>query len=449
MMLHESLNPMLVQMAAAFRDPRPRHRVPEFALGLLCAERPKTVTSALMWLGLQDQDWSAHFRLLSRDSWSMHDLFDPQLAAALRLLPDPQAPLYAAQDDTLLRKTGRKISGTSYARDPLSPPFQVNLVWGQRFLQTNVIVPAPGRPGPSRGIPVSFRHTPPLKAPPRSSAEVKQQVKEVARQHTQSHAALEELHALRRRADHQGGQGRLLINSVDGSFANKNYLRQLPPRTVIVARIRKDASLRGWLAPEQRHGPRKYGDHLPTPEAYRQDDSLPWQTLSVFVAGAQRTLYYKSITPLCWPHATLERPLRLIIIRPPGYRPYQGSRVAYRDPVYLIATSLEVAVSNLIEAYLGRWEIEVNFREEKTGLGVGQAQVWNQQSIERAPAFLVACYSALLLASIQAFADHRTEVFDPLPAWRRDTPLRPSLRDLRNLLRREQAQIRGTSTVAV
>jgi hypothetical protein len=200
MTLYHCRMPFLEGMAEAFHDPRPQVRVADFGLGLLCADKPKTVTSALIWLEQQHQDWSASFHLLSHDVWSMHDLFDPLLEGALRLHPDPS-------------------------------------------------------------IPVSFLHTPPLKAPPRSSEQVKKQIKEARRKYTQSHAALGELLALRQRLDRLGPRDRLLLNSVDGSFAaNKNYLRDLPPRTVVVARIRKDAKLRAYLPPELRHGPRKYAD---------------------------------------------------------------------------------------------------------------------------------------------------------------------------------------------
>jgi len=448
MILYPALSPLLERLSEAFHDPRPRGRVPDFALGLLCAEQPKTITSALIWLGQQGQDWSATFRLLSCDTWSMQDLFNPLLETALRLHPDPRAPIYSAQDDSLLRKTGRKIPGTYYARDPQSPPFQTNLVLGQRFLQTSVILPPPGLQAPSRALPVSFLHTPPLKAPARSSPEVKKQIREAAKKSTQSHAALRELHLLRERLDRLEARHRLLINSVDGSFANKNYLRDLPARTVVVARIRKDAKLRAYLPPQLRHGPRKYGHQLPTPEQMLQDERLPWQPLQVFVAREVRTLYYKCIDFVCWPQATLDRPLRLIIIKPAGYRLRKGSRLLYREPAYLIATDRLVDVALLIVAYLGRWEIEVNFREEKTGLGVGQAQVWNPRAVARAPAFLVACYSALLLASIKAFADRRTDALEPLAAWRNDKPLRPSLKDLIQLLRRELTQLRHPQRVA-
>ena len=91
-------------------------------------------------------------------------------------------------------------------------------------------------------------------------------------------------------------------------------------------------------------------------------------------------------------------------------------------------------------AYLARWEVEVNFRDEKTLLGVGQAQVRHAQSVARAPAFLVAAYSMLLWSNIRVFGDRRTEDFERLPAWRNTQPARPSTRDLIRLLQQQADQ---------
>jgi hypothetical protein len=38
---------------------------------------------------------------------------------------------------------------------------------------------------------------------------------------------------------------------------------------------------------------------------------------------------------------------------------------------------------------------------------------------------------------MKVFGDERTEAFEPLPDWRRDEPLGPSLRDMITLLRKE------------
>lgn len=431
---------LLLRMAQAFTDPRPRPKVLDLALGWLCGPLPKTVTSALDWLDQDQDDWSAAYRLLSRDHWERSAFFAPVLAEAFALAANAPAPIYAAQDDTLLRKSGRKIPGTAYARDPLSPAFQVNLVWGQRFLQTALLVQPSGPARPWRAIPVAFRHTPPVKPPPRATPAERAAVKEARQRQNLSLAGAEELQHLRDALDRlPGGRERLLIDAVDGGYANRTFLRHLPERTVVVARLRKNAQLRAYLPPDQRRGARKYGPDQPTPEQFLQADTIPWQEMTVFVAGQLRVLKYKVMDGLCWPRGTQDRPLRLIVLKAAGYRLRKGSKLLYRQPAFLLATSTTVDVRSLIEAYLARWELEVSFRDEKTVLGVGQAQVRAGQAVPRAPAFLVAAYAALLLVGLRVLDDQRTEAFEPLPAWRRQPPLRPSLRDLITLLRKEAA----------
>ena len=79
---------------------------------------------------------------------------------------------------------------------------------------------------------------------------------------------------------------------------------------------------------------------------------------------------------------------------------------------------------------------QVNHREEKDTLGVGQAQLWNVISVPKQPVLAVAAYSALLLASVQAFGAERGEAYAQLPRWRRSAR-RPSCLDLITLLRKE------------
>lgn len=442
------LRRLLRPMAHALPDPRPRPKVLDLAVALLCCPQPKTLTAALTWLGerhphwSRSQDWSDDYRLWSQTRWSLEEWFAPLLAEAVALSPPSPEPLYSAQDDTLLRKTGRRIPGTSLARDPLGPPFAVNLVLGQRFLQTSLLVPSGGPVRPWRSIPVAFRHAAPLPTPRRASPEQKAAVRRQRKKHNLCVWAAEDLQALRQQVDRlPGGAERLLIHAVDGGYAKASFLREAPSRTVVVARVRKDAKLRAYLPSHQRRAGCKYGGPWPTPEQCRLDEQIPWQPLQVFVAGQQRTLFYKAVGPVCWPRGTGDRPVRLLILKAAGYRLFRGSRLLYRHPAYLLVVGPEVADALCIQGYLVRWEVEVNFREEKTGLGVGQAQVWNDLAVARAPAFLVACYGALLLTCLREFHDARTEAFAPLPRWRNHPPLRPSLKDLINLLSQEAQAI--------
>jgi hypothetical protein len=92
-----------------------------------------------------------------------------------------------------------------------------------------------------------------------------------------------------------------------------------------------------------------------------------------------------------------------------------------------------------LQIYFDRWQIEVNHREEKDTLGVGQAQLWNVTSVPKQPVLAVASYSALLLASLHAFGTERGNAYAELPKWRRNAR-RPSCLDLITLLRKEITQ---------
>jgi hypothetical protein len=434
----DQMRSLLAVAALAVSDPRPRDKFLRLALGLLCAPKPKTITSALEWLDRRQEDWSGNYRLFSQAQWDAQAVFQPVFRQALASSACAGPRVYTGQDDTLVRKTSKHTPGVTYARDPLSPPFQVNLVLGQRFVQTSLLLQPGGPERPWRAVPVSFTHAPTPKIPKRASPEEQAAVKEVRKKHRLSLVALEQLHFCRQQLDLQpGGRQRVLVDVVDGGYSNRTFLSALPERTEAVARVRKDAKFRAHLAPSQRRGARKYGPHLPTPLESLRDPNLPWQSCSVFVAGQVRTLEYKEVPCLCWPKVTQTRPLRLILIKAPGYRLRQGSKLLYREPAFLITTDLTTPAVELIAAYLARWEVEVNFRDEKTLLGVGQAQVRNAQAVARAPAFLVACYSMLLWSSIQVFGDRRTAAFEALPAWRRTPPARPSTRDLIRLLHRQ------------
>jgi hypothetical protein len=439
--LLDPMTHLLTQMSLAFPDPRPRAAAVELGLGLLCAQGPKTITAGLAARDHAHQDWSEAYRLFSRDQCVERALFEPILRPALAQPTDRPALVLACQDDTLLRKSGKKTFGTVWARDPLGPHFQVNLVRGQRFVQTSLLLQPGGTHHPWRALPVNFTHAPVPKIPAHATEQEKAALKELRKKHRLSLVALEQVRTLRAQIDATpGGYARTLVEAVDGSYANATYLRALPARTVVVARLRKDAQLRAYLPPGQRVGARKYGDFLPTPEQYLREESVPWQAVDLFVAGQVRTVHYKVIEKLCWPRGTGPEPVRLILIKAAGYRLRQGSPLLYREPAFLLDTALTLPVQDLIVAYLARWEVEVNFRDEKSVVGVGQAQVRVPQAVQRAPQFLVACYAALLWCSITVFGDRRTEAFGPLPRWRRQAPLRPSIQELLRLLRREVAE---------
>jgi DDE superfamily endonuclease len=330
------------------------------------------------------------------------------------------APLCVAIDDSLLRKTGMRIPGVAWRRDPLGPRFQTNFIRAQRFLQFSANVPLAD--GNHRLIPISFTHAPtPPKPSVKASGQQLAEYRKASRMARLPLVASQQITALRQALDDEPeGAARPLRLFVDNGYTNAIILKNLPANTVLVGRIRKDAKL--YFVPSDpppspgRGRPRRYGRIAPTPEQLRVDDTIPWQTVPVCIAGVAHSMRVKVQSNLLWRTAGLEHTLQLVVIAPLGYRLRKGSKLLYRQPAFLICTDPELDLASLLQGYIQRWDIEVNFREEKTLLGVGDAQVRHPESVETVPALQVASYAMLLLATIAA-GQRTSGDWLPRPKW--------------------------------
>lgn len=121
--------------------------------------------------GNQFKDWSAAYRLFKGSRMNLKDIFGVILKQVVLLNESEDRYIYAHMDDTLLRKTGKKIYGSGWLRDPLGPPFANNFIWGQRFIQISLSLLQKDIYGPSRAIPVDFLHCPPIAKPAKDASE--------------------------------------------------------------------------------------------------------------------------------------------------------------------------------------------------------------------------------------------------------------------------------------
>lgn len=419
-----------------FPQQRTFQRAVRQALGSLVCLGRRCLTRIIWTNGGQNRSWSAEYFLHSRCRWEPQHLFQPILKRALKYCP--QRLVGVAVDDTRLRKTGRAIPQAFYQRDPLSPPFHLNLVLGLRFLQASLLVPLHRHaPVGTRALPIRFQEVSRVKRPgKRAGPALQKQYREAVKQRNLSRSFVEMGRQLRQELDQSGGRDKVLVLAADGSFCNRTCFGDIPERTVLLARARKDAKLCFRASGDSR---RFYALEKFTPEQVRQDDSRAWNTTKIFYGGKRRKIRYKEVNNLYWQRGGRKRPLRLIVIAPTPYRKSKSKRLYYRDPAYLLTSDLHSSRQQLLQIYFDRWQIEVNHREEKDTLGIGQAQLWNVTSVPKQPVLAVAAYSALLLASLTAFGAGRSTAYAPLPKWRRNAR-RPSCLDLLTLLRKEMVQ---------
>jgi DDE superfamily endonuclease len=407
--------------------------------GLLCLGR-RTLTGIIYTNGGERAPFAADYHLHSRAKWSAQGLFDTIWKHALPLLKGNV--IGVAMDDTKLHKTGRCIKQAFYQRDPMGPAFHTNLILGLRFLQGSLLVPDTTEDASqrmaTRALPIHFEEVSRVKRPNKKATPEEVAAWKVAsKKQNLSTAAVQTMRSIRAALDKAGAALKTLILAVDGGFCNKACFGTVIERTELLARARKDARLCFQAEPTTK-GPKSfYSKTKFTPESVRQDETRAYESSEVFYGGKPRPVRFKEVSKVYWQGGAKRRELRLIVVAPTPYQKRKSGKMYYRQAAYLLTTDLTTSVAELLQIYFDRWQIEVNHREEKDTLGVGQAQLWNERSVPKQPVLAVAAYSALMLAGLLAFGPKRTDAYEPLPIWRSTRQRRPSCRDLVNLLRKE------------
>ena len=409
-------------------------------LGLLTAHGRRTVSRALGAEGVTQSDWTADYRAFSRAPWKAFDLFTGVLAEGMKYVPK-DGFIAVSIDDTSLKKSSRVISAARWLRDALSPPFRVNLKYGLRCLHCALDLPLHRQGQSARAVSVAFEIAPPARKPSKKASDEEWAAfRKIRASMSLPTRAIGAITKIRGKLDELGYVARNLLCVVDGGYTNRTVLRGLPDRTDILGRTRKDLAL---CLPAPPGGRRIYGDRLPTPEAMRKDETIPYQTVQCHYGGQFHDVRYKEVRDVLWRNTSGRRKLRLIIVAPtPYFAPGSRRRRYYRRPGYLITTDLTSSTQSLIKAYLDRWQIEVLHRDLKTGLGLGQAQVWCDTSVDRLHSAVVAAFALLTVAALDVFGPERTDAFPPIPSWRRrNPPRRASQNDLVTVLRNDLASL--------
>jgi hypothetical protein len=417
-------------------------RARRLALSALACLGRHTITGLLCAGNRQGRDWSADFRLFSRKRFFPAEMFGA-VRRAVTAMAGPGEPLIVSMDDSILRKTGRKVYGVGWRRDPMSPPFRVNFVRGIRVLQISAAVTGKEAPGEARMVPVDFIQAPSPKKPRKdASPEEMAAFKKAQEDMRLGLQGIRRITALRENMDKdEPSSRRPLWTLVDGSYTNRHVLRKIPDNTLVIGRVRGDAQLSYPPTEESSRAKgrkRRYGDLAPTPEELRKDGSAPWQTVQAWACGKKHDFKVKTLDKVMWRTAGPDVVMRLVVISPLAYRPSKGAKLQYRNPAYLLCTDPSVPVEQAVQAYVWRWDVEVNFRDEKQMMGIEESQVRTKDAVENVPAFMAAVYAMLLVSSSKAFGLSGTPSSIPPPKWRKKgKPRRASTASLINQLRFE------------
>lgn len=434
MTLLECFVEIISEWKGAFRQERTTRRALSQALVSLICLGKRTLTRIIWSAGGQHKSWSSEYFLHSRSSWSPEDLFLPIAKRALSFCRGQL--LGVVIDDTSIRKTGKRIRQAFLSRDPMSPPFHPNLRLGIRFLQCAVVIPLHRTlKVAARTIPIHFEEVSAAKKPRKGTKNYdlkKKEYRELKKTNNLPLRALQTLSKIRQMLDLAGAAKKLIVIIGDGAFCNKRMFSFNVERMHLLVRCRKDLK----LCRQSNSSKRFYDQKVFTPLEVFGDQSVPWQSVRIFFGGKNRTVVFKEVTHVLWQSGAKRRFLRLFVLQSTKYKVRKTGKLHRREPGFLLTTLVKGQTQNLIQLYFDRWQIEVNHREEKDTLHVGQAQLHNPIAVPKQPALVVAAYAALLIASLITYGPQRTEVYEPLPRWRGNAK-RPSCLDLVTLLRKQ------------
>lgn len=393
--LLETLFELLAAHRPIFRQERTFQRVWGLLMGELFVFARHTVTQQLLALGLTDGDWTAWYRLFSRER------FNPQQASAcllgLTLADAPvQEPYVVGIDGVQVPRSSQKMPGTSWLKALRTPPFRAGIHRAQRFVNLSWLTPP--EEGFRRAVPLGWWPAFPEKAVPADSPARKEW-----------EAGAEAVAWTRTQLDAAGREAQPLVVLADGSFEKPvAFWQALPERTVVLARCARNRVLYGLPGDYAGRGrPPVYGDRLPSPAGWLR---VPggWQKTTVAVRGHGREMRWRVVGP-CLREGLPEQPVFLLVVR--GQDRHVGKRRVRRDPAFFLVNAvageagwaLPFPVETLLALAWQRWELEVSHREVKSSFGLGQKQCWNRRAAVVSVQWSAWAYGLLLLAGYRTW----------------------------------------------
>jgi DDE superfamily endonuclease len=334
-----------------------------------------------------------------------------------RLVPT-DAPILLAVDDTLLRRSGRRVAAAGWFHDGSTKTRnrQTRVAWGNCWIVAGIIVRLPMLDRPIC-LPVAATLCATNHA--RKQALACTLISRIA-------AAL---------------PGRTIHVVADGWYAGMDGAptvrktaagRGLPTGVTLTSRPRANSAFRAIADPpmNKRGRPQRIGPRLGTAKAIAA--TLTWHHTQVHRYGTTTAIDIAERT-LLWYGVYRSRTVRLILLRDTpetGHTPKTGYHLA------LISTDLTTPATELIERYAARWSIEVAFEDAKQTTGIGQAR--NRTPTAVARTVPLGLYTQTLVTLWYTDHGHHPAIITTRRStapWYRDKT-QPSYHDMINTLRR-------------
>jgi hypothetical protein len=392
--LPEAIILVLAPFASLFSH-RVWRRAQLLLLGAMLVPGMRTVTAALRVMGLaRERHFTNYHRVLNRATWSARQGSQILLGLLITCFVPPGATVVLGADDTVERRSGRKIKAKGCYRDAVrSSKSHVIRCFGLKWVAMMLLVPVPW----SRRVwavpfltALCWPAKPGRRPRQKTSVDwVRQMVKQVRRWQP----------------------GRHLVLVVDGGFAAVSLaLACAQQQVVMVSRLRWDAAL---YHPPEPQPPGKRG-RKPTKgprqrslQGWAERADTPWETVDVdWYGGKRKQLWVFSRTALWYTPKLPPVAIRFVLVCDP-----EGK---LRLEAFF-CTDLHTTPDQILQWVVMRWSVEVTFEEARAHLGLETQRQGSDLAIARTTPVLLALFSIVTVLALQLSQDGQIPV--PATAW--------------------------------
>jgi hypothetical protein len=347
-----------------------------------------------MSLGLNEQDWSAWYRVFSEGRFNYEAASVGLFKESLRSV-EADAVYVVAGDATQTPRSSRKLEGSGWLRNMRTPPFMVGIHAAQRWFNGSWLIPQ--EKGYSRAVPLRWMPAFTEKSQPETVEPLKEW-----------QASVQFLSWLRQQFVAHERPEQVILFVGDGHYDTLKLWQHLPQGVTMLARSARNRVLYP-LADETMHGNRKYGKRAATPQQIWQTNRR-WQSVDLEVRGLTRHLQV-CVQGVFVRKGAADIPLFLIVVRGKKRKNKQG-RPYRRQPLPFLVNAVQDAsgqwllplpLETLLFWAWQRWELEVCHRELKTTFGLGHKQCFNPTAAVLSVQWSAWVYSLLLLAGYRTF----------------------------------------------
>jgi DDE superfamily endonuclease len=381
-------------------------------LGAILTPSARTVTAALRVLGLAtERRFTNDHRVLNRATWSTRQAGRMLLGVLITWLIPAGATIVLGADDTLDRRSGRKITAKGCYRDAVrSSKKHVIRCFGLKWVSMMLLVPVPW----SRRV-----WALPLLTTLARSAD-----KHGRHRHQTSIDWVRQLMKHVRRWLPR----RQLVLVVDGGFAAVSLaLACVKQKVVLVSRLRWDTALYHPPGPQPpgKRGPKPVkGTRQRRLQAWAERAETPWEAVEVVWYGGQRKkLWVCSPTALWYSRGLLPVDIRSVLVCDPAGKLRMEA---------FFGTDLQATPAQILAWVVMRWSVEVTFKEVQAHLGVETQRQWSDHAIARTTPVLLALFSIVTLMALRLSQDGPVPV--QTTAWYHKAE--PTFADCLTLVRR-------------